>query len=194
VQSHTRSIAGNDEIFDAVCRQVGITRAKSITELFDYSLALGFLGKPKGNRVLIITSSGGSGIIATDAAEQSGIDVVDLPAELLAELKGALPPQCVVANPLDLTGDATAERYRIAAGIAARCDSFDALLLIFGDPIPGASEVVEELKEKTGKQIIVAYLGGADIEKEETIKLHRNGTPVFPTPERAVGALKVLLL
>jgi len=193
VQSHTRSIAGKDEIFDAVCRQVGITRARSITELFDYSLALGFLGKPKGNRVLIITSSGGSGIIATDVAEQSDIDVVDLPAELLAELKGALPPQCVVANPLDLTGDATAERYRIAAGIAARCDSIDALLLIFGDPIPGASEVVEELKEKTGKQIIVAYLGGGDIEEEETIKLHRSGTPVFPTPERAVGALKVLL-
>ena len=193
VQSHTRSIAGNDEIFDAVCRQVGITRAKSITELFDYSLALGFLGKPKGNRVLIITSSGGSGIIATDVAEQGGIDVVDLPAELLAELKGALPPQCVVANPLDLTGDATAERYRIAAGIAARCDSIDSLLLIFGDPIPGASEVVGELKEKTGKQIIVAYLGGGDIEEEETIKLNRSGTPVFPTPERAVGALKVLL-
>ena len=193
VQSHTRSIAGNDEIFDAVCRQVGITRAKSITELFDYSLALGFLGKPKGNRVLIITSSGGSGIIATDVAEQGGIDVVDLPAELLAELKGALPPQCVVANPLDLTGDATAERYRIAAGIAARCDSIDSLLLIFGDPIPGASEVVGELKEKTGKRIIVAYLGGGDIEEEETIKLNRSGTPVFPTPERAVGALKVLL-
>ena len=193
VQSHTRSIAGNDEIFDAVCRQVGITRAKSITELFDYSLALGFLSKPKGNRVLIITSSGGSGILATDVAEQGGIDVVDLPAELLAELKGALPPQCVVANPLDLTGDATAERYRIAAGIAARCDSIDSLLLIFGDPIPGASEVVGELKEKTEKQIIVAYLGGGDIEEDETIKLNRSGTPVFPTPERAVGALKVLL-
>ncbi|MCK4350837.1 MAG: CoA-binding protein, partial [Candidatus Krumholzibacteria bacterium] len=89
VQSHTRSIAGNDAIFDAVCRQVGIIRAKSITELFDYSLALGFLGKPKGNRVLIITSSGGSGIIATDVAEQSGIDVVDLPAGLFTELKGA---------------------------------------------------------------------------------------------------------
>jgi len=193
VQSHTRSIAGRDEIFDAVCRQVGIIRAKSITELFDYSLALAFLEKPKGNRVLIITSSGGSGIIATDVAEQSGIDVVDLPAGLLAELKGALPPQCVVANPLDLTGDATAERYRTATGIAARCDSIDALLLIFGDPIPGASEVVGELKEKTGKQIIVAYLGGGEIEEQETMKLHRSGTPVFPTPERAVGALKVLL-
>lgn len=193
VQSHTRSIAGRDEIFEAVSRQLGIIRARSITELFDYSLALGFLGKPKGNRVLIMTSSGGSGIIATDAAEQKGMEVIDLPARLAAELKDALPPQCVVANPLDLTGDATAERYRSAADIVARYETIDSILLIFGDPIPGACEVVNELKEKTGKQIVVAYLGGGEIEEQEKLKLHRSGTPVFPTPERAVAALKVLL-
>jgi acyl-CoA synthetase (NDP forming) len=99
----------------------------------------------------------------------------------------------VVANPLDLTGDATAERYRVAAELAIRYESIDSILLIFGDPIPGASEVVNELKRKTDKQIIVAYLGGGEIEKQETLKLHRSGTPVFPTPERAVAALKVLL-
>jgi acetyl coenzyme A synthetase (ADP forming)-like protein len=193
VQSHTRSIAGRDEIFEAVSRQLGIVRAKSITELFDYSLALGFLEKPKGNRVLIVTSSGGSGIIATDAAEQSGIQVIDLPAELAAELHEALPPQCVVANPLDLTGDAKTDRYRIAADIAVRYEAIDSILLIFGDPIPGACEMVNELKEKTEKLIIVAYLGGGEIEEQEKLKLHRSGTPVFPTPERAVAALKVLL-
>jgi len=193
VQSHTRSIAGRDEIFQAVSRQLGIIRAKSITELFDYSLALGLLGKPKGNRVLIVTSSGGSGILATDAAEQSGIEVIDLPAQLAAELKDALPPQCVVANPLDLTGDATAQRYRIAADIAVRCEAVDSILLIFGDPIPGACQMVNELREKTEKLVIVAYLGGGEIEEQEKLKLHRSGTPVFPTPERAVAALKVLL-
>jgi acetyl coenzyme A synthetase (ADP forming)-like protein len=193
VQSHTRSIAGRDEIFEAVSRQLGIVRARSITELFDYSLALAFLHKPKGNRILIVTSSGGSGIIATDTAEAGGLDVIDLPDRLAAELKDALPPQCVVANPLDLTGDATAERYRIAAGIAIRYESIDSILLIFGDPIPGAWEVVEELKEKTDRQIVVAYLGGGQIEEQEKLKLHRSGTPVFPTPERAVAALKVLL-
>ncbi len=193
VQSHTRSIAGRDEIFEAVSRQLGIVRAKNITELFDYSLALGLLGKPKGNRVLIVTSSGGSGILATDEAEKNGIEVIDLPDRLAAELKEALPPQCVVANPLDLTGDATAERYRIAADIAVRYDAIDSILLIFGDPIPDASRMVGDLKKKTEKQIIVAYLGGGEIEEQEKLKLHRSGTPVFPTPERAVAALKVLL-
>jgi len=193
VHSHTRSIAGRDEIFEAVCRQLRIVRARTITELFDFSLALGFLGKPKGNRLLIVTSSGGSGIIATDAAAEGGMDVIDLSARLAAELKEALPPQCVVANPLDLTGDATAERYRVAGQLVAREQSIDSILLIFGDPIPGACEVVTELKGKTDKQIIVAYLGGGRVEEQEKLKLHRSGMPVFPTPERAVAALKVLL-
>jgi acyl-CoA synthetase (NDP forming) len=99
----------------------------------------------------------------------------------------------VVANPLDLTGDATAERYRGAVDIAVRYEAIDSLLLIFGDPIAGACEVVNELKEKTEKQILVAYLGGGAIEEQEKLKMHRSGTPVFPTPERAVAALKVLL-
>jgi acetyl coenzyme A synthetase (ADP forming)-like protein len=193
VQSHTRSIAGRDEIFDAVCRQLGIVRAKTITELFDYSLALALSKKPKGNRVLIATSSGGSGIIATDAAEANGIEVADLPQRLAAELREALPAQCVIANPLDLTGDATAERYRKAVEPAIRYDSADSILLIFGDPIPGASEVVNELKKKSEKPIMVAYLGGGETERRESLELHRSGTPVFPTPERAVAALKVLL-
>jgi acetyl coenzyme A synthetase (ADP forming)-like protein len=193
VQSHTRSIAGRDEIFDAACRQLGIARAKSITELFDYSLALGFLGRPKGNRVLIITSSGGSGIIATDAAEAGGSDVIDLPVQLATELKEALPPQCVVANPLDLTGDATAQRYRIAGELAVHYESIDTIFLIFGDPIPGAAEVVNELKEKSEKLILVAYLGGGEVQQQERLKLHRSGTPVFPTPERAAAALEILL-
>jgi acyl-CoA synthetase (NDP forming) len=108
-------------------------------------------------------------------------------------LKEALPPQCVVGNPLDLTGDATAERYRVAADIALKEQSIDSMLLIFGDPIPGACEVVNQLKEKTDKQIIVAYLGGGQIEEQEKLKLHRSGIPVFPTPERAVAALEALL-
>jgi acyl-CoA synthetase (NDP forming) len=193
VHSHTRSIAGRDEFFEAVSRQLRIVRARSITELFDFSLALGFLGRPKGNRLLIITSSGGCGIIATDAAVEAGMELIDLNAGLRAELKEALPPQCVVANPLDLTGDAGAERFRVAGKLVAQQRSIDSILIIFGDPIPGACEVVTELRGNTDKQIVVAYLGGGAIEEQEKLKLHGSGVPVFPTPERAVAALKALL-
>ncbi len=193
VQSHTHSIAGKDEIFDAVCKQTGIVRAKDITGLYDYSKALGFLKKPAGNRLLVITSSGGCGIIATDTAEEGGIDVIDLSDGLKKNLAAALPSQCVVANPLDLTGDTPAERYRESVEIALADGNIDAFLLIFGDPIPGAFEVVKHLKDRTDKPIVVSYLGGGDIEREEVKRLHRGGIPVFQTPERAVRAFDILL-
>ncbi|MBN2322247.1 MAG: CoA-binding protein [Spirochaetes bacterium] len=193
VQSHTHSIAGKDEIFDAVCKQTGIVRANDITELYDYSKALGFLKKPAGNRLLIVTSSGGCGIIATDTAEEGGIDIVGLSDGLKKSLTEALPSQCVVQNPLDLTGDTPAERYKESVEIALAEGKIDAFLLIFGDPIPGACEVVKDLKSRTKKPIVVSYLGGGEIEREEGKRLHQNGTPVFQTPERAVRALCVLL-
>lgn len=192
-ESHTKSIAGMDQIFDAVCKQLGIIRANDITELYDYSKALGLLKKPTGNNMLVVTSSGGSGIIATDMAEENGINVIGLSDELKRELRATLPDHCVVSNPLDLTGDATADRYKKTVQIAAKDDNVDFFLLIFGDPIPGAFEIVQELKQETSKEIVVCYLGGGEVEKEEVQKMHQHGIPAFPTPERAVKAVKALL-
>ncbi len=192
IGSHTNSIAGKDEIFGAVCRQLEITRANDIPELYDYSKALGFLKRPEGNRLLVVTSSGGCGIMATDVAEQGGLSMVALSDQLKLRLTEALPPNCVISNPLDLTGDAPAGRFRDAVEIAAADAGIDCFLLIFGDPIAGACEVVQGLKKKTGKEIMVTYIGGGDIEKEEVLKMHQVGIPVFPTPERAVKALIVL--
>jgi acetyl coenzyme A synthetase (ADP forming)-like protein len=190
-ESHTSSIAGKDEIFEGVCRQLGITRAGDITELCDFSKAFGFLKKPDGNNMLVITSSGGCGILATDTAEENGINIVILKEDIRKELKDTLPEPCVIANPLDLTGDAPAERFRDTVRTASKDSNIDFFLLIFGDPIPGAFEVVSELKQEISKEIVVCYLGGGEVEKEEVSKMQRHGIPVFPTPERAVNAVKV---
>ena len=191
-QSHTKSVSGSDVIFDAACKQAGVIRAYSITELYDYSKALGLLKKPKGNRVMVITSSGGSGILATDIFEENYVEVVDLNPELSQKLKAELPSHCVVSNPLDLTGDTDAYRYEKCVNIANEYDDIDMFLLIFGDPIPNACNVVSSLKEKVSKPIIVCYLGGGEVEKEETLSMHRNGIPVFPAPERAAKAISIL--
>jgi len=192
-QSHTKSVSGSDVIFDAACKQAGVIRAYSITELYDYSKALALLEKPKGNRIMIITSSGGSGILATDVFEEQNVEVVDLNPELANKLKFELPSHCVVSNPLDLTGDTDAYRYEKCVSIANDYNDIDMFLLIFGDPIPGACDVVRTLKEKVNKPIIVCYLGGGEVEREETILMHQIGIPVFPTPERAAKAASILL-
>jgi acyl-CoA synthetase (NDP forming) len=191
-QSHTKSIAGSDKIFTAACRQFGLIRAESIDELYDYAKILAYSKKASGNRVQIITSSGGSGIIATDILDEVGVDLVEIDHELKAELKSELPPHCVISNPLDLTGDTDAERYAICVENAIKYDYTDIFLLIFGDPIIGASEVVSRLKEKTDKPIIVCYLGGGEVEDEETRKMHQIGIPTFPTPTRAAKAIGIL--
>ena len=82
-ESHTRSLAGKDEIYDAVFRQFGVHRAASLEELYDFSKALAYVPAPAGPRMLIVTSSGGSAIIATDVAEENGFRVSS-PARLLS--------------------------------------------------------------------------------------------------------------
>lgn len=143
--------------------------------------------------MLIITSSGGAGIIATDTAEKIGIDIAPISHELKRKLEDILPDQCVLSNPLDLTGDATAERYEKTLKAVMDDGNFDLLLTIFGDPIPGAFEVINKFKSNSKAQIIVSYLGGGDVEEQEVKLMNRNNIPAFPTPERAVKAAKALL-
>ncbi len=193
VASHTHSIAGSDEVFQGVCRQLRLARASDVTELYDFTKAFGSLQRPGGPKMLVVTSSGGSGILATDTAEQCGIDVAALDDRTKEELKKVLPGNCVIGNPLDLTGDADAARYRTAVETAARTSGADFFFLIFGDPIPGAAEIVQGLRATIPQEIVVCYLGGGETEAIEVRKMHRGGIPVFPTPERGVKAVGALL-
>lgn len=181
-ESHTRSLAGKDEIYDAAFRQYGVHRASTLEELYDFSKALAYLPPPPGPRMLIVTSSGGSAIIATDVAEEEGFRVATLPPDLAGRLREILPAHCIVGNPLDLTGDTDADRYRNV--LSAAEGHYDVVMTIFGDPIPGATDVI-----RPGRCDLVAYLGGADVERDERRKMHERKIAVFPTPERAVKAL-----
>jgi acyl-CoA synthetase (NDP forming) len=180
-ESHTRSLAGKDEIYDALFRQLRIHRAESLEELYDFSKALAYVRPPTGPRMLIVTSSGGSAIIATDVAADHGFRISPLPEALASQLRGVLPPHFIVGNPLDLTGDGNAELFRHV--IATARDHYDVVMTIFGDPIPGASTALTP-----GKPDLVAYLGGAEVERAERLLLHQKGIAVFPTPDRAVKA------
>ncbi len=181
-ESHTRSLAGRDEIYEAVFRQYRVHRAYTLEELYDYAKALAYVPAPQGPRVLIVTSSGGSAIIATDALEEEGFRLAPVPPELARQLREFLPSHCPIGNPIDLTGDATAAWYRRVLELAD--DHYDVVVTIFGDPIPGASEVM-----RPGRCELVAYLGGADVEREERARMGEKKIAVFPTPERAVKAL-----
>ncbi|HWT83430.1 MAG TPA: CoA-binding protein [Candidatus Methylomirabilis sp.] len=181
-QSHTRSLAGRDELYTALFRQLRIHRADTLEDLYDAAKALAYLPRPAGRRLLTITSSGGSGILATDWAEWSGLTITSLPTPVAESLRGFLPSRCTVANPLDLTGDATAILYRTV--VEATAAHVDYQVIIFGDPVADAADVVTP-----GAPQLVVFLGGADTERRERERMHLKKVPVFPTPERGIRAL-----
>ena len=192
-QSHTKSIAGDYKIFDAACKQVGIIKADTVYELYDFSKILSLCKVPKGNRCLIITSSGGSGILATDFAEGNSVDIVNLKEETKTSLSNMLPPYCIIGNPLDLTGDTNAERYYEVVKKIKNIDYVDIVLLIFGDPISNTADFAKRMKNEISQEIVACYIGGGDIQKEEVLQLHQAGVPTFPTPERAMRAISALI-
>lgn len=196
VASHTKSIAGNDELFSVFCKKYGIIRVNDITEMYDCCKLAAMNDKPADNRLMVVTSSGGSGILATDTAAENGMELPALPESIAAAAAEVLPDQCVLRNPMDVTGDATAERYEIAAG--PLCDHMDqfrfgTLMLIFGDPIPGAAQTAARVREKVECGVVVSYLGGGAVQEEEVRQMQADGIPAFPTPERAVKALSYYL-
>lgn len=185
-ESHTKSLAGDEAVAGGYLRQLGIHRADDAEDLYDAVRALAYLRRPRGRRLLIVTSSGGCGVMATDAATIHGLVLPPPPPALAEALRAFLPARCILGNPLDLTGDATAIWYRRVLELAA--PHYDALAAIFGDPIEGAAEAVG--LEPTQ---CVVFLGGGDVERAERARLHARGIPVFPTPERGIRALARLL-
>jgi acyl-CoA synthetase (NDP forming) len=183
-ESHTKSMAGSDAIYDALFRKYRVHRADTLEELFDFAKALAYLPKPQGRKLMITTSSGGAAILAIDEAEKNGL-AVSAPNPILQErLREMLPAHCAVGNPVDLTGDAISAPALYKQVMDKTRDDYDTQVVIFGDPIPGAFEQVTP-----GASELVVFLGGAEVEREERQKFYEAGIPVFPTPERGIRAL-----
>lgn len=191
VASHTGSLAGSYQLYLAAFKKVGAIPVDTIEELYDVAKGLALLPKPRGRRVQIVTSSGGSGIISTDYTEMLGLEMAKLKEDIADKLRKKLPSHCIIKNPLDVTGDADAPRYDATLEELFKDDGIDIIITIFGDPIEGATEVVEKWYGK-GKTIIPVYLGGGEVEEVEKAKMHSKGIPVFPTPERGVKVAKAL--
>jgi len=183
-ESHTKSMAGTDAIYEALFRKFKVHRADNLEELFDFAKALAYLPRPRGRRLMISTSSGGSAILAIDEAEKVGLTTPEPSPGLKERLKAMVPAHCVVSNPVDLTGDVMSDPSLYKKVMEETRSEYDTQVVIFGDPIPGASQVVTP-----GAAELVIFLGGAEVEREERAKLYEAGIPVFPTPERGIRAL-----
>jgi acetyl coenzyme A synthetase (ADP forming)-like protein len=194
--SHTGAIAGSDVAYETAFRQSNVIRARSVEELFDLARALDSQDIPRGPNVAIVTNAGGPGILAADACERYGLHMVSLDANTIAVLGQSLPQAASLHNPVDVLGDAGAERYKFALENTISDPNVNSVLAILTpqamtDPAEVAAAVVEVSKSHSDKPLVASFIGGEDV-KEAHMILTRGGIPNFPYPERAVYSLKTM--
>ncbi len=193
--SHTGSLAGADEIFDAIMKQCGVLRAESVQEALDWSNYLSRTQIPKGENTLIITNGGGVGVLATDACEKYRIKLYSDTQKLNDQFKGVTHGFGSTKNPIDLTGEATAKEYTKALSIALNDDNIKSVLSIYCETagmdgeelIQSLTNSYQEYKKK-GKPIVFAIFGG-NLSETVIDKLLDVNIPVYRDVYDAVGCL-----
>lgn len=192
--NHTGVLAGKDTAYGAAFKRAGICRADSFEALFDYATALALQPTPRGNRVLIITNSGGSATMAADAVEKSGLIVTGLTDALAVTLREKLPSAAFIDNPIDISADAEPRHYAAVIESALSDGSIDAILVVLApqymnEPAATVRAILAQLDDTV--PILASFLGGSDIMPSRK-ELAAAGLPFYDSPERAVGALKAM--
>ncbi len=184
--SHTGSLAGNDEIYDAVFKQAGIIRCENIEEMFNIAIAFAYQPAPLSNKVAIITNAGGPGVLTTDAAIRDGLQLARFSEGTVRELKKFLPATANTNNPIDVIGDARADRYNIAMNGAFNDPDVDAVFVILTPQsmtdIETIAREVVKVSVQHSKPVYASFMGEADVAPGVDILL-RNRIPHYILPE-----------
>ncbi|MBU7017554.1 MAG: acetate--CoA ligase family protein [Theionarchaea archaeon] len=192
--SHTGSLAGVDAVFTSAFKQIGVLRAKTTREAFDWARIF-TLEKPKGDNIIIITNGGGAGVMATDEAEVNGLHLLDDYTYLHEVFHTCVPEFGSTRNPVDLTGQTGEKAYKSALEAALREDRIHAVVIIYceaplTDPRKVADYLIEviEKNKASRKPVVVSFIGGARSQAAVNL-LNEEGIPTYPEPERAMNAL-----
>jgi len=193
--SHTGALTGSDEVLDAAFRRCGVLRVYNIGDLFYMAEVLSKQPRPKGPRLTILTNAGGPGVLATDALIANGGQLATPSRDTLSALNQFLPPHWSHNNPVDVLGDADAERYAKALEIVSKDPDSDGFLVILApqgmtDPAQ-AAERLKPFAKSTGKPLLASWMGGASIAEGQSI-LNAAGIPTFPFPDTAARAFNYM--
>jgi acetate---CoA ligase (ADP-forming) len=184
--SHTGSLAGSDEITDAAMRQAGVIRCTTIEEMFNIAIALAYQPLPKGKRVAIITNAGGPGVLATDAAITSNLALAQFTDSTRETFKKALPATANTKNPVDVIGDARADRYHVAMTGALEDPGVDGTFVILTPQsmtdIENIATEVTSVAARHHKPVYASFMGEADVAAGISILQSRN-IPHYILPE-----------
>ena len=196
VTSHTGALAGSDAVFDAALARSGAVRVSSSLQLFAAARILTMAKRPTGARLAIVTNGGGPGVVAADVAIDNRLELAKLSKSTMEILDAALPEHWSRANPVDIIGDATAERFSVSTQAVMDDTNVDATLVLFcpqrvTTPEAAAAAIIP-IAQQHAKPLFTAFLGGASIIEARTM-LEKAGIANFMTPENAVEAMSFLV-
>ncbi len=186
VKTHTGSLAGSSEIYMAAVKTVGGVYVENLEEFLDIAKLIQMKDSVKKD-ILIVTNSGGHGVLATDEVERQGLHLVDLSNEVQDKLRAVMPPQSLPKNPLDLSGDANNERYERVMEIIGGMDCTK-LVMVQSLPMISCSELARVLVDCKQGGVIGVVMG---MDEDSAVRiLESTGIPAYKFPEDAVKAVK----
>jgi acetyltransferase len=195
--SHTGSLAGGEVAYESAFARAGIIRCNSIKQQFDYARALADQPLPAGSKVAVITNAGGPGILAADSIEGHGLTFAEFTEQTIEKLKEKLPPAANIYNPVDILGDALADRYELAMDIVGEDKNVDAIMVLLTPqamtlPTETAKVVAKTAGKQSNKPVFCCFLGAEKI--KEAIEILRNSKiPYYDSIESTVDTIKVMV-
>ena len=188
-KSHTGAMVGEDSYYDAVFDRAGVVRVEEIGDLFDCASILDTAVLPKGQNLAIITNAGGPAVLTTDALIGRGGKLAPLSETTVASLNQVLPAYWSKANPIDILGDASVERYINCIEITLKDPSVHGLVVIYTPQGVATSielaKAISKIAKKSNKPILTALMGSKEVEKARQI-FYDNKVPTYEFPEEAI--------
>ena len=195
VASHTGALAGHDAAFDAAFKKVGIIRAETSEEMFDWARALAWCPLPAGRRVAVLTNAGGPGAIAVDALVANGLSLSDLSQEARERLRAILPAAASVLNPVDVLASAGPTEFAGCLALLLAEQGVDAVMVITPPPPIGTAAdiagAIIPIVKAASKPVVIALMG-EDLIIHASRLFRQARVPDYRFPERAASVLRVL--
>ena len=196
--SHTGALAGDDRVYDAVFRQSGVIRARSLNDMLEFARGLCALPTPKGENVLILTGAGGSGVLLSDACADNDLQLMAMPDDLDAAFREFIPPFGAAGNPVDITGGEPPATYRATIDLALAEARVHALVIgywhtiitppmvfakLLGDAVAAARAAGND------KPVVASLVGDVEIERACDYLMERDILAYPYTAEKPVAVL-----
>lgn len=195
IGSHTAALLGDDAVFDAALRRCGVPRLRSLAELYAVAGALARLDLPTGRRFAVVSNGGGPAALAADAARDYGLALAELTPETQRALRRRLPAAAAVANPVDVLGDAGAERFAAALNTVLADPVVDGAAALYvplrGDDPAEIADVLADAAAHHAKPVVGAWLGDAHVAAAHE-RCEALGVAHVRQPEEAIAALAAL--